>query len=95
MPASEMSATLRLTGIIIERHLAAAFGELDSATGSVETRKRLHAAFVQQAILTASKRFPGNNALLEAIDSVMVVLREPDDVVAVGGCHCKTIIKIP
>ena len=59
---------------MIERHLSTAFGQLDAETGDIELRKQLHAAFVHEAIVTASARFPHNYALADAIDSALALI---------------------
>ncbi|NML91142.1 MULTISPECIES: hypothetical protein [unclassified Sphingobium] len=50
------------------QELSAGFGELDCQTASVETRRQLYAALVQEAILIARTRFPEN----EYLDQVLM-----------------------
>lgn len=77
MPSSEIRATMGSARGLIEQQLSAAFIQLEAATGTVEIRKLLHAAFIQQAIVTASARLPNNDALIAAIDEALESLRTP------------------
>jgi hypothetical protein len=75
MSNSEIRAALGSGRAVIEQQLSAAFSQLEAATGAVEIRKLLHAAFIRQAILTASARFPDNDALMAAIDEALASVR--------------------
>lgn len=63
------------TSALIERHLSAAFSQLDAETGDIETRQKLHAAFIREAIMTASSRFSQNDALSRAVDEALTLIR--------------------
>ncbi len=70
-----LESALRLAGNEIRRRLSEAFGQLDAATGSVETRKLFHALLVREAILTSHQRFPDNAALIEALEAALAIIR--------------------
>lgn len=77
MANSETAIALDSVRVLIERHLTDLFGHLDASTGLVEVRKQLHALCVRQAIITASERFPGNDALTVAIEEALISIRQP------------------
>jgi hypothetical protein len=72
---ARLEPAFRLAGGQIGRQLSDAFGQLDAGTGNVETRKLLHALFVQEAILMSHQRFPDNVALIEAIEAALAIVR--------------------
>lgn len=75
MPKKQQIAeTLRLGAATIERHLNAAFLELDASTHSVELRKHLHAIFIRKAIEVAGTRFPENGALQKTLDRMLAAV---------------------
>ncbi|WP_150295032.1 hypothetical protein [Sphingobium estronivorans] len=47
--------------------LSAEFAELDCQTASVETRRQLYAALVQEAIVIAQRRLPDNEYLVQVL----------------------------
>ena len=74
MHSPEIRAALGSARSMIDQQLSTAFIQLEAATGAVETRKILHAAFIRQAILTAGERLPDNDALFAAIDEALTSL---------------------
>ena len=77
MPESRTVAALQAARTTIERHLVAAFSQLDSQTPYVEIRKQLYADLIRRAIHLAGERFPEDRVLLEMIDKLFAVLKLP------------------
>ncbi len=75
MSANRTAAALEATRATIERHLLAAFSQLDAGTSDVEIRKQLYARMIGQAIQIARERFPDNAALVETIEKIVASLR--------------------
>ncbi len=70
MSKSRTAAALQAARTTIQRHLLAAFGQLDSETPDVEIRKQLYADLIRQAVHLAGERFPDNRALVEMIEKL-------------------------
>lgn len=75
MTPHRTAAALEAARATIERHLLAAFSQLDAGTADVEMRKQLYASMIRQAIHIARERFPDNAALVETIEKIMACLR--------------------
>ena len=75
MTSNRTVAALEAARATIERHLLAAFGQLDAGTADVEIRKHLYASMIRQAIQIARERFPDNAALVETIEKITACLR--------------------
>ncbi len=75
MPANRTAAALEAARSTIERHLLAAFSQLDAGTADVEIRKQLYASMIRQAIQIARERFPDNAALVETIEKIVAAVR--------------------
>lgn len=71
------AAALEAARSTIERHLLAAFAQLDAGTADVEIRKKLYASMIRQAVQIACERFPDNTALIEMLEKVADCLRPP------------------
>lgn len=70
MPDSRTAAALQAARTTIERHLLAAFSQLDSETPHVDVRKQLYADLIRQAIHLAGQRFPDDGALVDMIETI-------------------------
>lgn len=75
MPESRTVAALQAARTTIERHLVAAFSQLDSQTPHVEIRKQLYADLIRRAIHLAGERFPDDRGLLDMIDKLLGPLK--------------------
>lgn len=83
-----LEAVFELAGNQIRRLLSEAFDQLDAATGDVEMRKRLHALFIQEAILMTHRRFRDNRALAEAIEAARAVVAREEPALAERDARC-------
>jgi hypothetical protein len=70
MSESRTVAALQAAQATIQRHLLAAFSQLDSETPDVEIRKQLYADLIRQAVHLAGERFPNNRVLVEMIEKI-------------------------
>ena len=76
LSATATLALARSMSALIERHLSAAFDQLDAETGDIEMRQKLHAAFISEAIISASSRFPQNDALIRSVDEALTLIND-------------------
>lgn len=85
MPSTRSATALEAARSTIERHLLAAFGQLDAGTGDVEIRKQLYAGLIRQAVHIARERLPDNATLIETIERIAACLRPtPPEPLLVG-----------
>lgn len=75
MTSNRTAEAIEAARSTIERHLLAAFRQLDAGTADVEIRKQLYASMIHHAIQIARERLPDNAALVETIDKIVACLR--------------------